>query len=249
MTNPERPEPNLDADLVAAVAPDKSSQRIPASPSSPADPLSVWGDRVVLGIARHWLAFFNLAIFLYLSVPVLAPMLMEAGATGPARLIYTIYSPACHQLPDRSYFLFGEQPVYSLQELEQADVLTSTSLLARRRYIGDVDIGYKVALCERDLAIYGSVLLGGLLFAVLRSRVPKLPFKFYLLFLVPIALDGFTQLFGLRSSNWLLRTITGSIFGLATVWLAYPHIEESMVDIRQNIERKLAGDQGKRESP
>ena len=241
MTNSERSEPVAEGDLVSAIAPDKSDQHSPATPSPPADPWVAWGERVVLGIARHWLALFNVAVFLYLAIPFLAPVMMEAGATGPARLIYTIYSPACHQLPDRSYFLFGEQPVYSLQELEQADVLTSASLLTRRRYIGDESIGYKVALCERDLAIYGSVLLGGLLFGILRSRVPKLPFKFYLLFLLPIALDGFSQLFGLRTSNWLLRTITGSIFGLATVWLAYPYIEESMVEIRQNTERKLAG--------
>jgi uncharacterized membrane protein len=243
MTNPKGSEPIRNADLETAAVPSQSDGQVAGDPSPPVDPWIVWGDRVVLGIARHWLALFNVAVFLYLAVPFLAPVLMNAGATAPARLIYTVYSPACHQLPDRSYFLFGEQPVYSLQELEQADVLTSTSLLARRRYIGDEVIGFKVALCERDLAIYASVLLGGLLFGLLRGRVPKLPFKVYLLFLLPIALDGFTQLFGLRSSNWLLRTITGSIFGLATVWLAYPHIEESMVDIRKNTERKLAGRQ------
>ena len=37
---------------------------------------------------------------------------MNAGLTGPGRAIYTIYSPMCHQMASRSFFLFGEQPAY-----------------------------------------------------------------------------------------------------------------------------------------
>lgn len=195
-------------------------------------------DQLVLFVARHWLALFNIAIFLYVAVPFLAPLLMHVGASGPARLVYAIYSPTCHQLPDRSYFLFGEQPVYSLQELESAAVLPGISILERRRYVGDETIGWKVALCERDVAIYGALLVGGLLFGLLRSRVPKLSLKFYLLFMIPIAVDGLTQLFGLRTSNWWLRTLTGALFGLATAWFAYPYVEEAMNDIKDSIEHK-----------
>lgn len=211
------------------------------------DRISATGDRLILGIARHWLALFNLAIFLYVGVPFLAPALMQLGATGPARLIYTIYSPTCHQLPERSYFLFGEKIVYTLDELETAEVLPDTSLLGRRHYIGDETLGWKVALCERDVAIYGALILGGLLFALLRNRLPPLAFKIYLLFLIPIAVDGLTQLVGLRTSNWALRTLTGALFGLATVWLAYPYIQRSMQDVRRDIERKRASARFRRE--
>lgn len=198
------------------------------------------GDRIVLWITRHWLALFNIAIFTYLVVPFLAPIFMHLGLTGPAHVLYLVYRPACHQLPDRSYFLFGEQPVYVLQELEAANVLEGTGILERRNYIGDETLGWKVALCQRDVAIYGSLLVGGLLFGALRRRgVRKLPVKIYLIFLLPIAVDGLSQLFGLRTSTWWLRTLTGALFGLATAWLAYPYIEESMNDIRQSIMRKL----------
>lgn len=197
------------------------------------------GDRIVLAIARHWLALFNAAIFLYVAVPFLAPMLMHMGLTGAGRLIYLIYSPTCHQLPDRSYFLFGKQIVYTLEELEAAQVMPGLGILERRKYIGDEVMGWKVALCQRDVAIYGALVLGGLLFGALRRKVDKLPVKLYLVFLLPIAIDGLTQLFGLRTSTWWLRTLTGSLFGLATAWLAYPYIEESMNDIRQSIVRKL----------
>ena len=222
MSSSNPPQNPLDAEVIAVAAAEPAGARRGSS-----DRAAVIGDRIVLGIARHWLALFNLAIFIYLAVPFAAPVLMHLGLTGPARLVYTIYSPMCHQLPDRSYFLFGERPVYSLQALEQANVLPGTSILERRRYIGDEQTGWKVALCERDVAIYGSILLGGLLFGLLRPRVPKLPFKIYVFFLIPIAVDGFTQLFGLRTSNWWLRTLTGALFGLATVWLTYPYVDES----------------------
>ncbi|MEA3335672.1 MAG: DUF2085 domain-containing protein [Chloroflexota bacterium] len=230
------PANRLDDEVTSSV-----DSRAPVDSTS-SDRASYIGDRIVLGIARHWLAFFNIAIFTYLIIPFLAPLLMQVGASGPARLIYTVYSPACHQLPDRSYFLFGEKPVYSLSELEESGVLESSNILLRRKYVGDETLGWKVALCERDLAIYGAVVLAGLLFGLIRDRfrVPKLSFKFFLILLFPIAFDGLSQLFGFRSSNWMLRTITGALFGFATVWLAYPYIDESMAEIRESTEKKLA---------
>lgn len=209
------------------------------------------GDRIVLFIARHWLALANLALLTFIALPFAAPVLMRAGLPGAARIFYTIYFPTCHQLPDRSYFLFGDQVVYTLDELESAGVLADSSILQRRRYIGDETLGYKVAICERDLAIYGSMVVGGLIFAALRKRrrIVKLPIKIYLLFLLPIAIDGLSQLFGLRTSNWFLRTLTGSLFGLATIWLAYPYVQESMDDIEQTTEQRLARETGQIEQP
>lgn len=195
-------------------------------------------DRLVLGIARHWVAFFGIALLLYVGIPFLAPLLMQAGLTGPARVIYLIYSPACHQLPDRSYFLFGEQHVYSLEELEAANVLPGIGLLERRRFNGDETLGWKAALCQRDVAIYGTMIVAGLLFALLRRRTPRLSPLIFLLFLLPIAVDGVSQLIGLRTSNWWLRSLTGALFGLGVVWLTYPYIQESMDEIRANIEKK-----------
>ena len=52
-----------------------------------------------------------------------------------------------------------------------------------------------------------------------------------MLFLIPIAIDGGTQLIGWRESNWFLRTVTGALFGFASVWLAYPYVEDAMADV------------------
>jgi uncharacterized membrane protein len=205
-----------------------------------ADRISAAVDRLAARLARHWLALFNTIVAVFVLLPFLAPLLMHLGLGLPARAIYLVYSPTCHQLPERSFFLFGPQGAYSVAELEAEDPLLAGASLAQRlilRYVGSPEIGYKVAICERDVAIYGSLLLGGLLFGVARSllarrgrHVPKLPVKVYLIFLIPIAVDGVTQLMGLRESTWQLRFVTGMLFGLATVWLAYPHIDDAMRD-------------------
>ena len=188
-------------------------------------------DAFVVGIARHWLAMFNLAVAVYLFLPFLAPTLMHLGWVGPAQGIYGIYSFACHQLPDHSYFLFGQEPLYSLRMLEAGSMPEGLNILQRRYFIGDETLGYKVALCQRDVAIYGSVLLAGLIFGVTRRRVHSPSLKVYALFLIPIALDGLTQMFGFRTSTWWLRTLTGALFGAASVWLAYPYLDEAMDDL------------------
>ena len=196
-------------------------------------------DRMVRWLARHWLAVFNTCVAVFVALPFLAPVFMETGATGLGRLIYTVYSPTCHQLPERSYFLFGERAVYSVEDLGEAGAIPrGLGLLEREilRFPGNDEIGYKVAFCERDAAIYGFILLAGLLFAVARRPwagrpMPKIPLWLYGLFLLPIALDGFTQLFGWRESTWFLRLVTGGLFGFATVWVTYPYVQEAMDDV------------------
>ena len=190
--------------------------------------LTTAANRLADGVVRHWLAILNILFLVYVGLPVLAPALMEAGATGPAKVIYTIYYPACHQLPERSFFLFGEAPVYQRSDLPANGIADSDNMLVRRKYIGDAEHGYKVAICQRDVSIYGAMFLMGLLFALMRGYLPKLPGKWLILFVLPMFLDGTSQLVGLRSSTWLLRLVTGAIFGVGLVWYVYPLIDESM---------------------
>jgi uncharacterized membrane protein len=114
-------------------------------------------------------------------------------------------------------------------------------------------VGYKVALCERDVAIYGGILLFGLLFALSGRRLPALPWYLWILLgMGPIGLDGFSQLFSQFNWPWLaailpyrestpfLRVLTGAMFGIATAWFAYPYIEESMNETRKFFLKKFA---------
>lgn len=89
--------------------------------------------------------------------------------------------------------------------------------------------GYQTCLCSRCLAIYTSILLAGVAIAFLRKdhRLRAVPWYVWLLGMVPMALDGFTQLFGLRESNLALRLLTGVIFGVTTAWFLLPQIEEA----------------------
>jgi len=202
-------------------------------------------NRLARWLAAHWLAVVNTFFFTYAGLPILAPVLLAAGFTGTANAIYQTYNMVCHQLPTRTYFIFGEQ----------------------------------VAMCERCLAIYGTLFVGGLAFNF--ARYKALPLRWYILFALPMALDGgsafvselaqviplwlfwllwtvivavatvilhkqhgyvwqmgvvflggylalaYLQFAGPRISNWTLRTLTGTIFGVGTVLFAYPILQES----------------------
>ncbi len=66
----------------------------------------VWtkADGFTYWLGKHYLAVFNLLVLIYMGLPVLAPMLMKAGYTAPAGLIYRGYGMVCHQLAFRSFF-------------------------------------------------------------------------------------------------------------------------------------------------
>lgn len=214
----------------------------PAAPNGP-DPqesrVSQIANQVVIGMARYWLTLVNVAIAFFLFMPFVAPWLYSNGVIGPAAAIYFVYGFACHQLPDHSYFLFGAEPLYTVQALEMGGMPEGLGLLERRLFVGSDSLGFKLAICQRDIAIYGALLLGGMLFGAVRKRLPVLTWRYYLLFLIPIALDGGTQLVGLRQSNWWLRTVTGALFGLASVWLVYPVIQMAMDDVLETQQQML----------
>jgi len=214
-----------------------------------ADEISHW-------FSKHYLAIFNILVFIYVGMPFLAPVMMKAGADKPAALIYRVYGFVCHQLAFRSWFLFGDQIAYPREEAgvdymisyEQATGLDGNDLLSARAFIGTPELGYKVALCQRDIAIYGGILIFGILFAILGRRIKSLHVVIWILIgILPIAVDGLSQLLSqpplnlvpYRESTPLLRTITGFLFGFLTAWFGYPYVEESMFENRKYLNGKL----------
>lgn len=216
-------------------------------------------DRFSFWLSRHYLAALNLFMLLYVGLPFLAPVLMKTGATAPANVIYTVYSPLCHQLGFRSWYLFGAQAFYpraaagsaGVETFEQATGITD--ILGARAFRGDGEIGYKVALCERDAAIYAAMLLFGLLYGLTGRRMKPLYWLLWVLIgLAPVGLDGFSQLISqfqlpalasvlpYRESTPLLRTLTGFLFGFTTAWFGYPYVEETMRETRQFYIKKFA---------
>jgi uncharacterized membrane protein len=221
-------------------------------------------DRFSYWIARHFLTVFNAFLILYVGLPFLAPVFKKLEWNGPAEVIYKIYSPLCHQWAFRSFFLFGEQPYYphaaaqmegvlSFEQVTGITDLNDPSRLQARTFEGNAVTGYKVALCERDVAIWGAMALFGLVFTLTGRRIPQLHWTLWLLIgLLPVGLDGFSQLlsqlpfpwiqavFPYRESTPLLRSLTGMLFGTATAWFMFPLIEESMADTRRLLAKKFA---------
>lgn len=67
---------------------------------------------LLLGISRRWLGIAITLLAIYVTLPFVAPTLMRLGLTGPGEIIYTLYSPFCHQFAFRTIFLYGEEPMY-----------------------------------------------------------------------------------------------------------------------------------------
>jgi uncharacterized membrane protein len=180
-------------------------------------------------ISRHWFFIFNLIFGLYIGLPFLAPVFMKIGWSEAARVIYFIYSWLCHQLPERSFFLFGPQSTYSLVEVQSAWQNTLNPMILRQ-FIGNDAVGWKVAWSDRMTWMYTFMWLIGLLWWPLRRRVKGLPWWGFVLFLLPMAVDGGTQFIsdlsgveqGFRDTNTWLAVLTQHAFPASfyagTVW-------------------------------
>lgn len=174
--------------------------------------------RVAMDFARHWLLFLNLLIAVWVVLPWLAPVFMQLGWSSAGKAVYLLYSFQCHQMPQRSFFLFGNQMTYSLAEIQAAGVnITNPFLL--RQFIGNSEMGWKVAWSDRMVSMYTSILLAGVLYVFFR-RLKPLSLWAFALFLAPMGIDGGTHMLsdlagiglGFRDSNAWLVSLMGSIF-------------------------------------
>lgn len=168
--------------------------------------LVIAADQAIYALSRHWLFVVNLLAALYVGLPVLAPYLEYRGVGVPARVIHLVYSTVCHQMPERSFFIFG----------------------------------HKMAFCQRDFALYGAILLAGMLYGLLRPRVKPAPLWVAILMAVPMAVDGTGQLLRFWESTWWSRVITGVLFGVALVWLVYPYVDQAFQEVGGTIEEKFS---------
>ncbi|MEO8083851.1 MAG: DUF2085 domain-containing protein [Ardenticatenales bacterium] len=191
------------------------------------------------GIGRHWLAIWLIGSGAYILGAFAAPALARYGADHAAAALYLLYRPMCHQLPSHSWFLFGPRPYYdwpTLQPFTTAPL--AHPLWSFHQPVTDPRIGYQVAICERDVATFTALFSASVALAWLRrrtGRIPPLPAALYVLAIVPIGLDGLTQLVGLRESTPLLRTLTGAVFGAATAAFVLPQLEAAMADVTGTV--------------
>lgn len=172
--------------------------------------------------ARRWPDWLPIVTGLLVALnglPFLAPVFMWLGWEGPARAIYTIYSGLCHQMAQRSFFLFGPGgfQMVNLAELpvQTAGLSLAEQMLALRHFTGNAEIGWKVAWSDRMVYMYVAPLLVAVLYGFVRRRRPvkPLPLWAFFLLLLPMALDGGT--------HWLSDFAgIGAGFRYTNEWLA-----------------------------
>ncbi len=239
-------------------------------------------EKVTRWLAQHWLAVFIVVWGVFISAPFLAPVLMQIGATGVGNGIYFVYQFFCHQLPERSFFLFGPKPMYALSEITAVTHSVDPSVL--RQFVGGPGWGWKVAYSDRMVSMYTGFWIAALVFGAIRRRVRPLPIWGFILLALPMAIDGGTHFLGdlqagtnfgsgfrdtnvwlaqltnyalpptfyagdaLGSFNSLMRLFTGALFGLALVWFAFPYVDATFFEIREELEMKAKQRSVKRET-
>ena len=174
-----------------------------------------------MGIARHWLLIVNLLIVLWVALPWLAPVFMHWDWTSAGKAIYLAYSFQCHQLPERSFFLFGRQAMYSLNEIQAAWQQTTDPLILRQ-FIGNPEMGWKVAWSDRMVSMYTMLFLSSLGYGLLRKRLRPISLWAFFILLLPMAIDGTTHALsdlagigqGFRDTNVWLQMLTNNAVSL-----------------------------------
>ncbi|MCC6611875.1 MAG: DUF2085 domain-containing protein [Anaerolineae bacterium] len=195
--------------------------------------------RALLWFFDHWVLVFAVLLGVLNLLPFLAPVFMRWNWTVPANLIYALYSPLCHQMAQRSFFLFGAQPMYNIAELPLPDG-NLADMNALRAFVGSSELGWKVAWSDRMVYMYGGLWLAGAAFAVLRRRrtIKPLSLAGFGLLLLPMMVDGGTHLIsdiaggltgGFRYENQWLADLTshalppwfyvGDAFGSFNSWM------------------------------
>lgn len=169
-------------------------------------------------IGEHWFKTFLIVYGAWVFLPYLAPVFMHIGWLSAGKVVYFIYSFFCHQLPERSFFWFGEKTMYSLGEIQAAWQNTDNPMILRQ-FFGSDAMGWKIAWSDRMISFYTSVWIFAVLWYPFRYKIKPLSWWVFALLLLPIALDGGTHMIsdfagighGFRDTNEWLRLLTRDI--------------------------------------
>lgn len=196
--------------------------------------------RITRRLMRHWLAIFVVGYGLFNLLPFVAPLATRLGLDPVGQAIYTSYSTLCHQMAQRSFFLFGPQPMYNIAQLPVSiSGNTTADMLLLRQFQGSMELGWKVAWSDRMVYLYGSVWLGSALYWLVsrRHHVRRLPVWLFGVALLPLVIDGGTHFLsdlngltaGFRYTNAWLADLTnhllpasfyaGDVFGSFNSWM------------------------------
>ncbi|HEX9371410.1 MAG TPA: DUF2085 domain-containing protein [Roseiflexaceae bacterium] len=156
---------------------------------------------------RHWLLLVNGGVALYAGLPWLSPIAKATGHPLIGALLFNLYRPLCHQLPERSFFVCGHQVAFC----HRCAAMYTSVLVA----------GLLFGLLRRRLRPVSIKIAGLLLLPIL---VDGLSHTF----------DDLTGL-GLRAGgdaigtpNFWLRMITGALVGVAALLFLFPRVDRDL---------------------
>jgi uncharacterized membrane protein len=152
--------------------------------------------------------YIYMAILLLFNILILATPLITISNPPAGLALHGIFSLTCHQIVSRSYCYYPSDGTVG----DCPDIFSTEAVIETEK-----GAAYKFPVCARDLPLYLAAMVSGaaVYFTKWRdSRKPPSPL-FFMLALIPIALDGGSQFIGLRESTNELRAITGIIAGFA----------------------------------
>lgn len=219
-------------------------------------------------LSKYWFPLFLAVPAVILALGFLAPALMAQGNGDGATAVYRFLALDNHQMPDRSYFLFGQSggiQTYTPETL----IANGADLQDWEAFIGNESLGYKTGLNHRMIAILVGIVAGGLAWGFSKRKL-KISLIIVLSLTLPLLIDGFSHLISeagaldvratnewaavlsnrafseefyqgdmIGSLNYWLRTGTGLLFGLGTVLFLFNRFDIYFRAVRQKLEPRL----------
>lgn len=152
--------------------------------------------------------YIYMAFLVLFNLLVIATPFIASPDSFLDETIHAVLSPACHQLAARSHCYYPEEGTIA----DCPEEYTRETTFETER-----GVAHKFPVCARDMPLYLAALASGVIVYFTKwrdARKPPSPL-FFVLALIPIALDGGTQFIGLRESTNELRVLTGLIAGFA----------------------------------
>jgi uncharacterized membrane protein len=176
-------------------------------PERPANPVGDAAARVAWALARFPEVWVMIVPAIYLAAVVGSPLAIAAGHPRLGAMLFAAFHGWCHQRPDRTIFVLGNP----------------------------------MAVCARCFALAAGVAGGALVAGRIAAiegpreggRTWKAPFWTMCLAMVPMALDGISQLAGVRESTNPLRVATGLLLGGAVALWTIPVLYDAFDEQRR----------------
>jgi uncharacterized membrane protein len=167
-------------------------------------------ERMTQWTGRHWLLFVNGAAALYAGLPWLSPLVKCAGYPLFGDLLFRLYTPLCHQRPERSFFVCGHQVAFCHR--------------CAAMYTAIVVAGLLFALLRRRLRPTSLKVAGWLLLPMLLDGGTHLIDD-----VLGIGFRGGGDTIG--TLNFWLRMLTGVLVGVAALVALYPRLERELARV------------------